>query len=374
MSTMAVICEYNPFHNGHKYQLTHHKEILGADTVICLMSGSFVQRGAPAIYDKWTRATDAILNGADLVIELPVVYSAQSAQRFASGAVNLLDKLCVVDFLSFGSECGDIDALTKVAKVISSEEFNSLVEEKLKSGISYPAARTKVLREHYPELNDSLISSPNNILSVEYISAINKINSNIEPKTLLRNQSFASASEIRSKIYSNESVTELIPTEIRKTYDMKAYDNLVLYHFRKESLNTLQKICDIAEGLENKFKKASQTATSYEELAEAVKSKRYTRTRIDRICANALLGIEDWHTELKPQYARILAFNSRGQELLAKIKKVSQIPIITKVADAKPDTEDFKIMFEKDLLATDIYSILSNKPAGLDYKTSPIKL
>ncbi|MBQ3118599.1 MAG: nucleotidyltransferase [Clostridia bacterium] len=374
MSTMAVICEYNPFHNGHKYQLTRHKEVLGADSVICLMSGSFVQRGAPAIYDKWTRAKDAVLNGADLVIELPVVYSAQSAQRFASGAVNLLDKLGVVDFLSFGSECGDIDTLTKVAKVIASEEFNSLVEEKLKSGISYPAARTQVIKEHYPELDENLISSPNNILSIEYINAINKINSNIEPKTLLRNQSFASASEIRSKICSNESVTESIPTETRKAYDMRAYDNLVLYHFRKESPKSLQKICDMTEGLENKFKKASQATTSYEELAESVKSKRYTRTRIDRISANALLGIEDWHTELKPQYARILAFNSRGQELLAKMKKVSQIPIITKVADANPDTEEFSIMFEKDLLSTDIYSILTNKPAGLDYKTSPIKL
>ena len=257
MKTMAVICEYNPFHNGHKYQLAHHKEVLGADSVICLMSGSFVQRGAPAIYDKWTRATDAILNGADLVIELPVVYSAQSAQRFAAGAVNLLDKLGVVDFLSFGSECGDIDALTKVAKVIASKEFNSLVKEKLKSGISYPAARTQVIKEHYPELDEDIISNPNNILSVEYINALSDINSNIKPKTLLRNQCFASASEIRKKIYSDESVTELIPTETRKIYDMKAYDNLVLYHFRKESLNALQKICDIAEGLENRFKKAS---------------------------------------------------------------------------------------------------------------------
>ncbi len=371
---MAVICEYNPFHNGHKYQLTHHKEVLGADSVICLMSGSFVQRGAPAIYDKWTRATDAILNGADLVIELPVVYSAQSAQRFAAGAVNLLDKLGVVDFLSFGSECGDIDALKKAAEVIGTPEFDSLVDDKLKAGISYPAARTQVIKEHYPELDENLISSPNNILSIEYINALNEINSSIEPKTLLRNFEFASASEIRAKIHSSENVSELVPTETRKTYDMSAYDNLILYHFRKESSNTLQKICDMAEGLENKFKRASQTSTSCEELAESVKSKRYTRTRIDRICVNALLGIEDWHTELKPQYARILAFNSRGQELLAKMKKASQIPIITKVADTKPNTEEFKIMFEKDLLATDIYSILSNKPAGLDYKTSPIKL
>ncbi len=374
MKTMAIICEYNPFHNGHKYQLTEHKKELGADSVICLMSGSFVQRGAPAIYDKWTRARDAVSNGADLVIELPVVYSAQSAQRFASGAVKLLDKLGVVDYLSFGSECGDIDALKIVAGVINSAEFKALLEEQLKTGLSYPAARAQILLDHYPNIEKSLISSPNNILSLEYINALAELNSSIEPKTLLRNFDFASASEIRDKIHNNENVDGLVPTEVRTTYDIKAYDNLVLYHFRKERLEALQQICDMAEGLEHKFKKASQTSTTCEELVEAVKSKRYTRTRIDRICANALLGMEDWHTELKPQYARILAFNSRGQELLAKMKKVSKIPIITKVADAKPDTEEYKIMLEKDLLATDIYSILTDKPAGLDYKTSPIRV
>ncbi len=374
MSTMAVICEYNPFHNGHNYQLTHHKEVLSANAVICLMSGSFVQRGAPAIYDKWTRACDAVSNGADLVIELPVVYSAQSAQRFASGAVKLLDKLGVVDYLSFGSECGDIDTLKTVAGVINSAEFKALLEDQLKTGLSYPAARAQILRDHYPNIDKSLISSPNNILSLEYINALAELNSSIEPKTLLRNFDFVSASEIRDKIHNKESVDVLIPTEVRTTYDIKAYDNLVLYHFRKERLEALQQICDMAEGLENKFKKASQTSTTCEELVEAVKSKRYTRTRIDRICVNSLLGIKDYHTEFEPQYARILAFNSRGQELLAKMKKVSKIPIITKVADAKPDTEDYKIMLEKDLLATDIYSILTDKPAGLDYKTSPIRV
>lgn len=374
MKTMAIICEYNPFHNGHKYQLTEHKKELGADSVICLMSGSFVQRGAPAIYDKWTRAQDAVSNGADLVIELPVVYSAQSAQRFAAGAVNLLDKLGVVDYLSFGSECGDIDALKCVADVISSVEFKALLEEQLKTGLSYPAARAQILRDHYSNIDERLISSPNNILSLEYINALAELNSSIEPKTLLRNFGFASASEIRDKIHNNENVDGLVPTEVRTTYDTKAYDNLLLYHFRKESPKTLQQICDMAEGLENKFKKASQTSTTYEELAESVKSKRYTRTRIDRICVNSLLGVEDWHTELNPQYARILAFNSRGQELLAKMKKVSKIPVITKVADAKPDTEEYEIMLEKDLLATDIYSILTNKPAGLDFKTPPVRI
>ena len=371
MKTMAVICEYNPFHNGHKYQLTHHKEELGADVVICLMSGSFVQRGAPAIYDKWTRACDAVENGADLVLELPVVYSSQSSQRFAQGAVSLLDKLGIVDYLSFGSECADLDKLKECADVIYSTEFARLLEEKMKKGISYPLARTEVLRENFSQIDENLINSPNNILSIEYLTALKRINSNIEPKTLLRNHNFASATQIREKIDKGESVKGLVPTVMRKTYDSKAYDNLVLYHFKKESLETLHEVCDMAEGLEYKFKKALQDTTSYSDLVEAVKSKRYTRTRIDRIIVNSLLGIKDSDTEITPQYARVLAFNTKGQELLAKMKKTSKIPLITKVANANPTTPEFQLMLEKDILSTDVYSILTNKPSGLDFKTSP---
>lgn len=373
MKTMAVICEYNPFHNGHKYQLEEHKKELGVDAVICLMSGSFVQRGAPAIYDKWTRATDAIKNGADLVLELPVVYSAQSAQRFSQGAVNLLDCLGVVDFLSFGSECGDIEELTKCAELINSHKFHELLEQELKSGLSFPAARGKVLEKNYPEVDATLILSPNNILALEYINALKQIKSTIVPKTIKRNLQFASAATIREKMSSNEDVSELTPTQTRKPYNSAVFDSLVLYNFRKESPIALQQICDMTEGLENKFKKASQTSTTCNELADAVKSKRYTRTRIDRIIVNSLLGTRDEDTKISPQYARVLAFNSIGQEILSRMKKTSSVPVITKVADANPTSSDFKLMLEKDILATDIYSVLTGSEAGLDFKISPKK-
>ncbi len=368
---MAVICEYNPFHYGHKYQLEVHKKALGADAVICLMSGSFVQRGAPAIYDKWSRATDAVNNGADLVLELPVVYSSQSAQRFATGAVKLLDKLGIVDFLSFGSECGDIDLLKECADIITSDQFKNLLEEELKSGLSYPSARSKVLKEIYPQIDESLLNSPNNILSIEYLNALKNIKSTIEPKPLLRNFNFKSASEIRDKIAKDENVSALTPIKVRTSYDVKVFDKLVIYHFKKESLKALHNICDMAEGLENKFKKALQNVSTCDELADAVKSKRYTRTRIDRIIVNSLLEICDNHTEIEPQYARVLAFNKKGQELLSKMKKTSSIPIITKLADAKPTNSDFELMLDKDILSTDIYSIISNNALGLDFKTSP---
>jgi len=372
MKTMAVICEYNPFHNGHKYQLTEHKKELGADSVICLMSGSFVQRGAPAVYDKWTRATDAVLNGADLVLELPVVYSCQSAQRFAIGAVKLLDKLGLVDYLSFGSECGDIELLKECAAIVNSDEFNILLEEKMKSGLNFPSARTKVFQENYPDIDKSLLDSPNNILALEYLNALKNINSKIVPKTIKRNHNFASASLIRSKMLDNEDVTSLTPTVTRKMYSVKAFDNLVLYHFTKESPKALRKICDVSEGLEHKFKKALHSSTTADKLADNVKSKRYTRTRIDRIITNSLLEITDSDTKLEPQYARVLAFNKKGQELLATMKKTSSIPVITKLADAKPDNPEFEIMLKKDILSTDIYSIIANQETGLDFKKSPV--
>ncbi len=374
MKTMAVICEYNPFHNGHKYQLKEHKKELMADAVICLMSGSFVQRGAPAVYDKWTRAVDAIENGADLVLELPVVYSAQSAQRFAQGAVKLLDKLGVVDYLSFGSECGNIEELIKCADIIDSDDFNMHIQKKIKSGLSYPLARTEVLLENYPHIDKRLIDSPNNILSIEYLNALKNINSKIIPKTIKRNFDFLSASTIREKLSKGENVDELIPGQIHKIYDRKTFDSLVLYNFRKASLEALHQICDMSEGLEYKFKKALQSAPSCDDLANTVKSKRYTRTRIDRIIANSLLEITDKHTKSEPQYARVLAFNSTGQKLLSAMKKTSSIPVITKVADAKPDNDQFKEMLEKDILATDIYSIITNNDLGLDFKTSPKKI
>lgn len=371
MKTMAVICEYNPFHNGHKYQLQEHKKELGADSVVCLMSGSFVQRGAPAVYDKWTRSKDAVNNGADLVLELPVVYSAQSARRFAVGAIKLLDKLGIVDFLSFGSECGDIELLKNCSKIVNSDNFATLLDESLKLGLSYPLARTKVLEENYPDIDKELINSPNNILSIEYLNALKNINSKIKPKTIKRNFDFASASLIREKLKNSECVDTLVPTETRKTYDTKAFDNLVLYHFTKESEKALQYICDMSEGLEHKFKKALKDATTCNELAECVKSKRYTRTRIDRIIVNSLLGIYDEHTKFEPQYARVLAFNDKGQQLLSKMKKTSSIPIITKLADAKPTNKEFEVMLKKDILSTDIYSIITNNVLGLDFKTSP---
>ncbi len=377
MNILSVICEYNPFHNGHAYHLASQKERFSADGVVCLMSGSFMQRGMPAIYDKWSRAKAAVCCGADLVLELPVVYSAQSAMRFSYGAVSLLNALGCVNLLSFGSECGDIEKLKRAAGVLSSETFSAYMKTETKKGVSYPAARTNILEKGFPTLDGDLIKSPNNILAVEYLRALKKLESEIIPVTHDRKMQFSPASRIRDAIYSGNSAEDHIPPAARCCFDspcdLTAYDQIVSYHFRKQFPEELRQISDVAEGLEYRFLKAAKESFGANELAENVKSKRYTRTRIDRIIVNSLLGITDEDTALPPQYARVLAFNERGKKILKEMRKTTQISLITKMADAKPDTVAFQRMLEKDLLSTDIYALLTkNKSAGQDYTHSPV--
>lgn len=376
MNILAVICEYNPFHKGHLYQLKTHRALLRADGVVCLMSGSFVQRGAPAVFDKWTRAKAAVMCGADLVLELPVVYSAQSAMRFAAGAVSLLNELVCVNYLSFGSECGNIQLLQNAEPVVFSDEFARLVCAELKKGISYPAARLSVAKNCFPALSCDLLSSPNNILALEYVHALARLKSAIQPVTLKRNDSFASASQIRDMMEQGRDISEFVPNKAAfhtTPNDKSVFDQLVSYQFRRETPESLKTIADVSEGLEHRFIKFAKTSFGAEELATQVKTKRYTRTRIDRIIVNTLLGITSADTELPPQYARVLAFNKRGTQILKEMGRTSAIPIITKTADAVSAKDDFWRMFKKDLLATDIYALMTdNKQAGQDFKTSPI--
>ncbi len=374
MNIMAIICEYNPFHKGHAYQIQTHKESLKADGVLCLMSGNFVQRGAPSIYDKWTRAEVAVRNGADLVLELPVVYAAQSAMRFAHGAVSLLDALGVVKFLSFGSECGDLDALLSAASCISSDAFWELVKEEMKNGDSFPKARETVLRTHFPDIDADTVSKPNNILALEYLNALHKLKSNMIPKTVKRNFEFVSSSSIREKMEHHEDVSPFVPFMPNATpYDKDAFDAIVSYHFRKETEETLREIADVKEGLENRFLVCANETYGFDALSDAVKTKRYTKTRIDRIIINALLGIKDEDTEAAPCYARVLAFNDTGKKMINEINKNSSIPVIIKAKDwIESENKALCDMLKKDILATDIYALLTDdKKGGKDFTTSP---
>ena len=377
MKITGIIAEYNPFHNGHKYQIGEAKKF--SDAVVVIMSGSFVQRGSIAITDKWTRAKIAAENGADLVLELPVIYSLNTAQRFAKGAVEILEKTNVINYLCFGSESGNVDELTKAAELIINEP--AYVSEKIRKfigeGISYPAARQKAFRGL---IDEEILSSPNNILALEYIKALIEIKSSIEPVTVKRygtdyhdefaKNGIASASAIRNMIKNQENVNDLIPDDSFEIYDENRLNTALIAHLRMMSEYELSCINDVNEGLENRIKKALAQSLTIEELCENIKTKRYPMSKIRRIAFSSLLGITKQIAECDVNYIRVLAMNSTGAKILKEIKNKSTLDIITKTADYQKDD----IAFQKDILATDMFALCSNKKIGMDYIKSPVKL
>ncbi len=382
MKVSAVICEYNPFHNGHKYQLEYMKS--KSDAVVCIMSGDFVQRGEAAIFDKFERTRVALKNGADLVIMLPVCFSLNTAERFAFGGVSLADKLGVVDTLCFGSECGDINILKIAAKQLLDEpdEVSEKIRKYIDKGMSYPKAREKAF---FGIIDENILCEPNNILATEYIKSLMSLNSKIRPETIERYKAgyhdknpvgeFASASAIREMILNNDDYKLYVPDnacEIYKSeavYDTKLLSDILVYLIRTKSAQEISKINDVTEGLENRIKAAIFENDGFFEIAEFVKSKRYTLTKIKRILLSLILGIEKDDAKNPPEYIRVLGMNKKGADLLSQIKKKSSLPIITKTADFK----GFNKSFEADILASDIYSLCGGKKQmGKDYKTSPV--
>ena len=384
MNITGIIAEYNPFHNGHKYQLEQAK--LSCDAVVVVMSGNFVQRGDVAVFDKWTRTKYALLNGADLVIELPVCYALNSAERFAYGGVNLLNSLGIVDNICFGSECGDIELLKKSAYLLDNEpsEVSDKIKKLLDKGQNYPSAREKAFANHIPP---AILSEPNNILALEYIRHLHRLSSPINPVTVKRhmvghnctcaNKTFASATAIRSMLQNNSDISEYIPYTVDKsftTYDLSRLDTAMAAHLRLCTKDFLANINDVSEGLENRIISAAQNFSSIREIAENIKTKRYTMSRINRILLSALLGLDKNLCTKPPEYIRILGMNKLGRQILSLAKKRASLPIITKTA--KFDlTND---MLKKDILATDIAALCADNPkmriSNKDFLTSPIIL
>ncbi len=384
MKTTAIIAEYNPFHNGHLYQLKTARQT--ADAVIVIMSGAFVQRGDAAVFDKWTRARAALLNGADLVLELPTAYALSTAQRFAMGAVYSLELTGVVDGLCFGAETEDRELLTETARLLEDEpeEFSSALKRNLSSGLSYPAARSLAL----PEKMQNLLSSPNNILAVEYIRSLIRLKSRIKPLPLLRKDvghhsplpsgNIASATAVRSLIAKGEDYSPYVPScafALYKDcciYDTAAIDTAVLAHLRLMSAAELSLVSDVTEGLENRLKSAAASCICVGELLEAVKTKRYPLSRLRRILLCALLGIGKDISASSPDYLRVLGMNDTGKKLLAKMKHSSPLTVITKTADFKVRSEKFLL----DIKASDIAALCRCPPSsgGLDFVQSPVIL
>lgn len=382
MKVLGITAEYNPFHNGHKYHIEESRRITGADCVVAVMSGYFTQRGEAAALDKWTRSRLAVANGADLVVELPFVYACNIAERFAKGAVDILAGLGA-DYISFGSESGDIKSLTEVADLmVDKAEMISLKRtEIMQSGASFAKAGQLAVEELFGKSAAALMSEPNNILAIEYLKRIKSINSaggGIEAVTVKRHGSgyfelndalgFAGASAIR-KMEERTEFEKFVPADVadalgeaesKTACENRSFD-IIRAEILKNSSEDLAKIYHMGEGLENKLKKEIVKATDMDSLISSIVSKRYTEAAVRRLLVYVLLGIRQYQMP-EGVYARILAANDKGRELLSKIKKRDDaIPVITNINKATDVSDVVKETLSYDVMAADMYNLIQGK-------------
>ena len=330
---VGIVCEYNPFHLGHQKQIDSIREKFGANTgIICAMSGNYVQRGHPAVFDKTIRAEAAIRCGADLVVELPVTTSLSSAEGFAAGGVAVLSRLC--DGLCFGAETADLRQLLGTAEALLSEDFPKLLRRELDTGRSFPAARQAALEKM--GLPGAILESPNNILAVEYCKAILRQSSPMQPLPIFREGSYhakeadfenPSATSLRIRLQNGLEISEYLPEPAGRVFagapihTLEAGQRAVLSRLRTMEDAEFEALPFGSEGLWRKLMRESRTQATLEAIAAAVKSKRYTRSRIDRMILCAFLGITAQTLEAAIPYVRVLAFNDRGREILSGAKK-----------------------------------------------------
>ncbi|MBR3613636.1 MAG: nucleotidyltransferase [Clostridia bacterium] len=404
---LGIVSEYNPFHNGHIHHLEVSKQLTKTDFTVAVMSGNFVQRGDTALVDKWTRTEMALKAGIDLVIELPTVYALSSAENFADGAVKILNSLGVVDFISFGSEIGEITPLLEVANVLYKEpkEFSSLITTQLRSGLSYPKAREIALSQFFgsSQKYSSIVSNPNNILAVEYLKSLKKHRSHIRPLTIKRDYAdynstqekngIASATAIRTMIQNGKNIHRVIPYEsyelIEKCIEegkivpsLAIFEKEIIYTLRKMSLSEIASLPDVSEGLENKIKAAANSFNNLKELIANIKSKRYTQSRIQRILLYALLNISQKDINQSKRvtpYIRVLGFNKPGKRIISAIAAANpKLKIIVSVNKFMENSNDniLKNMISKDIFATNVYTLgyKNNSVANLDYTHKVIEI
>ncbi|MDU6114099.1 MAG: nucleotidyltransferase [Paeniclostridium sordellii] len=418
MKITGLVVEYNPFHNGHLHHLKRSMELTNATHSIAVMSGNFLQRGEPALFDKFKRAEIAVSNGVDLVVELPTLFACQSAEFFAHGAVSLLDSLNCIESICFGSEEGSIDLLLEISKILIDEpdEFKSILKEKLDEGILFANARSTALYEYISRNNilnlkeeklHDILSSSNNILGIEYIKSLLKQKSGIAPYTINRIQSsynshtissnICSATAIRESLRRGNSLSEIssvVPPEtlnliskhidngFNPMFDEFYFD--VIRELVARDFDKLSDYFDISEGIENKIYKSIFLKSNLSELQQSIKSKRYTLTKVKRMLNNILLGITKEDMNLvkdisKLPYIRVLAFNDKGREILKKIKLSSDIIIINKFSNINFNNDHiFETLIKYDIKSTNIYNLLYYKSNSkllkgpMDYYISPI--
>ena len=408
-TVLGIIAEYNPFHNGHLYHIQESKKQTGAEYVICIMTGNFTQRGDTSLVNKWVKARMCLENGADIVIELPTIYSISSAENFAEGAIKILDSLKIVDTLSFGTETQDFAALNNIANVVYYEpkEYVSLLNHELGKGVSFPKARENAVLMYLNDIKRyaNILSGANNILAIEYIKALRRLKSNLKPFSVQRKKvyyndehivdDFASATAIRKMVKREqyEDIRKVVPKnsyallqeEIKRgniVMGLESFEKEILYTLRKMTIKEIQNLPDVTEGLENNIKNAANSCNNLQDLMNIIKSKRYTQTRIQRILLYSLLGITKKDMEIARKitpYTRVLGFNEKGKEMLSDVCHINpKINIVTSVKKFMDNSsnKNLKEMLEKDIFASNVYTLgyAYDSWANLDYTNKLIVL
>lgn len=386
LGAIGIIAEFNPLHNGHKNLINTAKET--GKTVVCALSGNFVQRGDVALLSKQKRTEAALKAGADIVCEMPVLWSMSTAANFAvCGVWNLYNLGC--DEIIFGSECGDINKLDKISDILLSDEFSLTVANEIKTGVTFAAAREKAAVLLGAEEN--ILSGPNDNLGVEYIIAAKKLNLPIKFTAVKRagaphdssyvSANLVSSSFLREKILSGDTAyaERFMPSFLRgsitdkNSADIKNIERTVLGILRTKSAEDFKNLPDMGEGLDNKLYFSLKVATSLEELYNMIKSKRYTLSRVRRLVLSAALGFDNSFFMKTPPYVRVLGFSESGLKTLRNT--VSLCPVVTKVSDIKALGEDALKVLETESRATDIYALSFKEPlpCGLEYTTKLLK-
>ncbi len=380
MKTAAIICEYNPLHNGHLYHMQETKKS-GITHLIAVLSDDFVQRGDAALLNKFDRAQLALRAGADLVVELPVPFSCAGAERYARGAVQLLKNLNIIDYLSFGCS-GNIKLLEQLA---SGQEDSPRIRELLKAGYSYPSAVYQASTEQFPPEQTALLLDANNLLALEYLRAMQKEHVRFRPMAILRNSvlhdspetsgSFASASLIRNRFFSQEAYQEYIPDFTAdllseralqgKTADFRRLESAVLYKMRMISEQELLSLPDMTSELAGKFLKA-KTAASLEEFLHTVKSKCVTMARLRRILLYAMLAVRKEDFSMQIPYLRVLGFRQTGTELLKQIKITSSVPVGTSLARLRKISPEAERLVQLEINAANLYGLAQKQVSSAE--------
>ena len=360
---VGIICEYNPFHNGHIYHLNKVKEMFPNSLIVLVMSSCFTERGEVSLLNKWDKTDIALTYGVNLVIELPFFYATNSSDYFAEGAIKILNELNC-DYLVFGSETNDLDNLIELADIqLNNKEYDKLVKEYLDQGNNYPTSLSKALYE----LSNIKVSEPNDLLAISYIKQIKLLKSKIKPVSIKRtndyhskelNDSITSATSIREAIKNNLDITKYVPIETKKKlidYDESRYFDLLKYKII--STNDLSIYLDVNEGIDKRIKKNILKANNLDELIKLVKTKRYTYNKLQRMFLHILTDtkVSDYETLNKLTYIRVLGFNTNGKKYLKEIKKDSRIPIITNYHELDDE------ILNNELKITYIYNYLINR-------------